>query len=90
MTGHISQTDPERCQMSDDMPDSRPPGAYRVRMNLYRSTWHWFTTNPQGGGFGSSHCGTKRHTLATATVNIPAGASYQLIVNERDCGTFTK
>ena len=57
---------------------------YVVRMDKHRSTWCWFTTNPQGGGFGSTHCGTKKVALQTAIRNIPVGASYLLVTNGRE------
>lgn len=37
---------------------------YTVRMDKYRATWNYFTTNPQGGGFGSNYCGPKYIALA--------------------------
>src|SRR5271166_2427000 len=46
---------------------SYPTGAtimFHVRLNKYRSTWNWFTTNPQGGGFGSNYCGPRYIALA--------------------------
>jgi hypothetical protein len=58
-------------------------GRWKVRMTKYRSTWSWFTTNPQGGGFGSSHCGSKRVALHHATRAIPTGTAYTLMVNGR-------
>lgn len=54
---------------------------WKVRMDKHRATWNWFTTNPQGGGFGSNHCGTKRVALASAIRNIPKGERYELITN---------
>lgn len=57
--------------------------GWKVRMDKYRSTWSYFTTNPQGGGFGSSHCGTKRVALHNATRFIPRGESYVLVCNGR-------
>jgi len=62
---------------------------FHVRLNKYRSTWNWFTTNPQGGGFGSNYCGPRYIALARATHGIPVGASYQLTVNDRDLGVFS-
>ncbi len=54
---------------------------WRIRMDKYRATWNWFTTNPQGGGFGSNHCGTKAVALASAVRCIPAGEPYELVTN---------
>jgi hypothetical protein len=55
--------------------------GWKVRMDKQRSTWNWFTTNPQGGGFGSNHCGSKGAALASAIRNIPSGERYELITN---------
>ena len=63
---------------------------FTVRMDKYRSTWNYFTTNPQGGGFGSNYCGPKYVALHYATSNIPIGAQYKLIVNDKDIGIKTK
>ena len=63
---------------------------WKVKLDKRRSTWHYFTTNPQGGGFGSNHCGTKRHTLATAIRNIPVGATVEVIINGQQEGIFTR
>lgn len=52
---------------------------WRVSLRKYRSTWHWFTTNPQGGGFGSSHQGSKRVAHKAAFRCIPAGALVEII-----------
>lgn len=50
-------------------------------MDKYGATWNWFTSNPQGGGFGSNHCGTKRVALSSAIRSIPKGESYKLVTN---------
>jgi hypothetical protein len=63
---------------------------WTVTLNKHRATWHFFTGNPQGGGFGSSHCGTQRVALAMAIQNIPAGAQYQMTVNGKDRGLQTR
>ena len=63
---------------------------FTVRMDKYRSTWNYFTTNPQGGGFGSNYCGPKYVAFRYATSNIPIGAQYKLIVNDKDMGIKTK
>jgi hypothetical protein len=72
-----------------DNPNVEPMRVFHVRMSKYRSTWSWFTTNPQGGGFGSNHCGTKRDALARALRSLRAGDKYSLTVNEQDCGIYT-
>lgn len=54
---------------------------YQIRLDKHRSTWYWFTENPQGGGFGSNHCGTKTAALHKALWNVPAGAQYQVTTN---------
>lgn len=63
---------------------------YKVNLRKLRATWHWFTTNPQGGGFGSTHCGSKKVALDDATRWLKPGTQYQLFVNEPDCGLKTK
>ena len=63
---------------------------FTVRMDKYRSTWNYFTTNPQGGGFGSNYCGPKYIALRYATFAIPPGAQYILIVNDKNQGIKTK
>ena len=63
---------------------------WKVRMNKQRSTWHYFTTNPQDGGFGSNYCGSKRVALKLATRNIPIGEIYSLEVNYEQQGEFTR
>lgn len=56
-----------------------PIGHYQVSLRKFRSTWHYFTTNPSGGGFGSNLVGSKRSALARAIQNIPDGSSVLLI-----------
>jgi len=48
--------------------------TYLIRLRKYRSTWYYFTRNPQGGGFGSNHCGSKRIALHNAMRGIPSGS----------------
>ena len=54
-------------------------GHYRVSLRKFRSTWHYFTENPQGGGFGSNLVGSKKAALARAISGIPDGSSVLLI-----------
>lgn len=61
-------------------------GTYVVTLRKVRSTWYYYTKNPEGGGFGSNHCGARKAALNQALINIPAGASYRLIIDERDHG----
>lgn len=63
---------------------------FTVKMNKHRSTWTYFTTNPQGGGFGSNYCGTKAYALKRATLSLQPGTQYRLIVNDKDCGIQVK
>ena len=63
---------------------------YTVKLNKCRSTWNYFTENPQGGGFGSNYCGPRYIALHKATMNIPEGSEYQLIVNDKNQGIHTK
>lgn len=51
---------------------------WKVSLRKFRSTWYYFTTNPQGGGFGSNHCGSKRVAQSAAFRNIPAGALVEI------------
>ncbi len=51
---------------------------YKVSLRKYRATWHYFTTNPQGGGFGSNHCGAKRVAYDLAIRNIPLGSQVEI------------
>jgi hypothetical protein len=51
---------------------------WKVTLRKERATWNWFTTNPQGGGFGSNLCGPKHAAMARALQNIPDGAEYEL------------
>ena len=48
-------------------------GPWIVTLRKYQSTWHYFTTNPSGGGFGSNYCGPKRIALHRAMRGIPRG-----------------
>jgi len=64
--------------------------SFEVNMNLFRSTWHYCTTNPQGGSFGSNYCGPKYIALAKATYSMQPGTKYRLIVNGKDCGVQVK
>lgn len=61
---------------------------YKVRLDKTRSTWNYFTTNPQGGGFGSNHCGSLKVALHMATRGIPVNEQYELTVNGKSKGTF--
>lgn len=61
-------------------------GMYVVTLRKVRATWYYFTTNPQGGGFGSNLCGSQSAALRRAVENLPAGTCYRLVVNERDRG----
>lgn len=54
-------------------------GDWKISLDKYRATWNYFTTNPQGGGFGSNYCGPKRIALAKAIANIPAGSTVTII-----------
>lgn len=54
---------------------------WKVTLDKHRATWHYFTTNPQGGGFGSNNCGPKYVALHRATQYIPKGEQYMLVVN---------
>ena len=64
--------------------------SWHVNMDKHRATWFYFTGNPQGGGFGSNHCGSKKVALAKAIRNIPQGAQFDLRVNGKNCGVQTR
>ena len=66
--------------------------GWKVKLRKDRSIWRYFTENPQGGGFGcSTNSGAPRGAaLLQATRGIPAGAKYELEVNGKPAGTFTK
>ncbi len=57
--------------------------TYTVKLRKERATWYWFVKNPQGGGFGSNHCGAKGVALGRALQSIPAGAPYIVVTNGR-------
>lgn len=63
---------------------------YKVNLRKERSTWYYFTTNPLGGGFGSNYCGPKKIAFGMAIHNIPFGAKYELIVNNKNQGVFDR
>ncbi len=63
---------------------------WHIRAHKTRSTWYYFTENPQGGGFGSTIVASKRTAIWLASRNIPDGEKYTLTVNETLIGTFTK
>lgn len=64
----------EKCQ----------PRRWTVSLRKYRATWNYFTTNPQGGGFGSNYCGPKRIALDKALANIPAGDLVTIITSHQE------
>jgi hypothetical protein len=57
---------------------------WKVTLRKFGATWHYFTTNPQGGGFGSNYCGPKKSALRQALRNIPAGDTVEIITSHRD------
>lgn len=61
---------------------------YTITMNKHRSTWHWFCKNPQDGGFGSTHCGSKTVALYKALRGVPAGAKVKVVTNGKVEATF--
>lgn len=65
-------------------------GVWKVKLRKLRSTWHWFTENPVGGGFGSNQVSSKRSALTLAIQNIPAGKRYQLFSNGTLEGEFVR
>ena len=73
-----------------DLREHLNEGLYTVRMDKHRATWHYFTTNPQGGGFGSNYCGPKYVALNRALSALEPGTPYRLILNGKDCGIQRK
>ena len=69
---------------------ARAEGRPVVTLRKERATWYWFVTNPQGGGFGSNHCGAQRVALAAALRPYPDGFAYRLVVNDKDRGVQMK
>ena len=57
--------------------------TYVVTLTKHRATWYWFCANPQGGGFGSNHCGSKAAALSQALRGIPSGP-YVLFTNGKE------
>lgn len=57
--------------------------VYIVTLERFRATWHYFTTNPAGGGFGSNRAGAGWLALAQALRDIPEGAKIRLTINHR-------
>ncbi len=55
---------------------------WKIRLNKYGSQWYWFTTNPEGGGFGSHCSGSMRAVLVSAQRGMPPGTEYELMVND--------
>jgi len=46
---------------------------YKVTLRKNGATWYYFTENPQGGGFGSNHCGTKGVAMGMALRGLDIG-----------------
>lgn len=63
---------------------------YEVICDKHRSTWYWTVKNPQGGSFGSNHCGSLKATMAKALRGIPAGATYRTVINGRQSEDIVK
>jgi hypothetical protein len=63
---------------------SKRTGQYVVTLDKHRATWNYFTTNPEGGGLGSTYCGPKRIALKKAIEYLPVGTPYILIVNGKE------
>ncbi len=55
-----------------------------VTLRKYASTWHYFTQNPQGGGFGSNAVDSKKAVLARALRGIPSGELVTVITKHRE------
>lgn len=64
---------------------TEPAYEWKVSLRKFGSIWNYFTTNPQGGGFGSStNSGApKRRALACALRSVPMGARV-LVVTENE------
>jgi hypothetical protein len=70
-------------------------GEWRVQLRggpSQHTQWSYFTSNPQGGGFGTNlGAGTPQRTVHAAAIRvIPAGATYHLYVNGTYRGLKTR
>lgn len=63
---------------------------YKITLDKHGASWHWYTKNPVGGGFGSNYCGPKTIALKAAIRNIPIGAQYEIWTNGKHTGTEIK
>lgn len=61
--------------------NATPAPLYTVKLTKFRATWHWFTENPVGGGFGSNNCGPKKDAISRALRGVPVGAAYVVVTN---------
>ena len=65
-------------------------GLCVVSLRKEHATWYWFTTNPQGGGFGSHHAGSRKVALRAATMCMQDDQWYWLVVNDELQGKQSK
>ncbi len=68
----------------------KDPSIHQVELTKHGATWYYFTTNPQGGGFGSNNCGPQYIARARALHCLPPGTPYGLTVNGKYRGLNTK
>jgi hypothetical protein len=60
-------------------------------VTMYKENAHWcYTTKTDKGASGSSLCGTQTAAIARATMFLPVGTQYRLVINRKDRGVFTK
>ena len=54
-----------------------------ITLRKCKSTWYWFTQNPQGGGGGSNQVSSKKAALASALRLVPSGQTATVLT--KDC-----
>ena len=88
MTNRADQNWPDELTITLATP---APARWTVSLRKYRTTWHYFTTNPSGGGFGSNYSGPKRIAQDKAISHIPAGDTVEVITyhGEEEIGRET-
>lgn len=88
---HLDQTwcDCDWCRINHHW----TPKPYVARLSRTAKTgqWWYFTSGPQGGGFGTNMGSgvPMGSTIRAAIANIPAGAAYELVIHGRSRGVFT-
>lgn len=68
---------------------AREKNMHVIRVDKRNTIWSYFATNPQGGGSGSSHSGTKAVALKKAISVVKPGHPYMLVTNGKLTGPHT-